>query len=195
MTTSAEPPEVARPTGGAASSFSRPQAEQAQEAVLPTGHVVASCPAPYGVGGLGRHLKELVGALDRCGQARVCICAAPVLHSASVARRRLLARAADAALEAAPLRLANARRVLKSSIEFDAQAARRLPAADHLIAFNGTALAQFGAATQAAFQSLSLVSATSHVRSVLRQYARAYKQYPLEGSWAPRVAKRTLLEY
>ena len=101
----------------------------------------------------------------------------------------------DAALEAPPLRLANARRVLKASVEFDAQAARRLPAAEHLIAFNGTALAQFGAARRGGFQSLSLVSATSHLRCVLRQYARAYKQYPLEGSWAPRVAKRTLLEY
>src|SRR5437660_5432623 len=185
MTTSAEPPELARPRAGASGSFPRLQAERAQEAVLPSGRVVVSCPAPYGVGGLGRHLVELAGALDRRRQARVCICAAPVLPVASVDRRRLLARAADAALEAPPLRLANARRVLKASVSFDAQAARRLPAADHMIAFNGTALAQFGAARQAGFQSLSLVSATSHVRSVLRQYARAYKQYPLEGSWAP----------
>src|SRR5438128_931717 len=195
MTRSAEPPGVARPPGPATDRSWRVRAEQAQEAVLPSGRVVASCPAPYGVGGLGRHFRELVGALDRRGQARVCICAAPVLPSASVTRRGLLARAADAALEAPPLRLGNARRVLNASVAFDAQAARRLPAADHLIAFNGTALVQFGAARQAGFESLSLVSATAHLRRVVRQYARAYKQYPLEGSWAPRVAKRTLLEY
>ena len=195
MTTSAEPPEVARPRGGATDRFPRLQAERVQEAVLPSGRVVVSCPAPYGVGGLGRHLQELAGALDRRRQPRVCICVAPALPSARVARRRLPARATGAALEARPLRLANARRVLKASVEFDAQAARRLPAAEHLIAFNGTALAQFGAARRGGFQSLSLVSATSHLRCVLRQYALAYKQYPLEGSWAPRVAKRTLLEY
>src|SRR2546423_10889357 len=115
MTTSAEPPEEARPRGGATDRFPRLQAERAQEAVLPSGRVVVSCPAPYGVGGLGRHLMELAGALDRRRQARVCICAAPALPSASVDRRPFLARAVDAVLEAPPLRRANARRVLKAT--------------------------------------------------------------------------------
>ena len=87
MTRSAEPPEVARPRGGATDRFPRLQAERVQEAVLPSGRVVVSCPAPYGVGGLGRHLKELAGALDRRRQPRVCICAPPALPSARVARR------------------------------------------------------------------------------------------------------------
>jgi glycosyltransferase involved in cell wall biosynthesis len=125
----------------------------------------------------------------------VCICTAPALPSASATRRPLVARAADAVLEAPPLRRANARHVLKASVAFDANAARRLPPAEHLIAFNGVALAQFGAATRARFQSRSLVSATAHLRSVLRQYDRAYRQYPLEGSWAPQIAKRTMREY
>src|SRR2546422_1021482 len=174
MTTSAEPPEGTRLPGGATGRFSRPEAEQAQEDVLPMDRVVASCPAPYEVGGLGRHLSELVSALDRRGQPRVCICAAPVVPSASPSRRGLLARAADAGLEARPLRLANARHVLRASVSFDSQAARRLPAADHLIAFNGTALAQFGVARQAGWASIALVSATCHLRRVLHQYAQAY---------------------
>ena len=45
-----------------------------QQAVLPSGSVLVSCPAPFGVGGLGRHLDEIVAALDRSGEQTVCVC-------------------------------------------------------------------------------------------------------------------------
>ncbi len=79
--------------------------------------------------------------------------------------------------------------------EFDAYAAQRLPAADHLIAFNSQALTQFRAARDAGYKSLALVSANSHMRRVVRQHARARSQHPLEGSWTTHLVKRNLSEY
>ncbi|MGH2855693.1 MAG: glycosyltransferase family 4 protein, partial [Solirubrobacteraceae bacterium] len=81
------------------------------------------------------------------------------------------------------------------SVAFDADAARRLPAADHLIAFNGQAVAQLRAARRAGVQSVALVSATSHLRRVVRQHAEAHRRYPLEGSWATRLVWRNVAEY
>jgi len=78
---------------------------------------------------------------------------------------------------------------------FDADSARRLPAADHLIAFNGAALAQMRAARRAGMQTASLMSATSHLRRVARLHAQAHRQYPLERSWATRLLRRSLAEY
>jgi glycosyltransferase involved in cell wall biosynthesis len=81
------------------------------------------------------------------------------------------------------------------SVRFDADAARVLPPAEHLIAFNGTALAQFRAASRTPMQSVGLVSANSHIRRVIRQHERAYRQYPLERPWATHLARRNLREY
>src|SRR5437870_4542384 len=45
-----------------------------QQAALPAGEVLVSCPAPFGSGGLGRHLQEIVEALDRLGCPNQFIC-------------------------------------------------------------------------------------------------------------------------
>ena len=52
----------------------RAQAERAQAAVMPPGRVAVSAPAPFGVGGLGRHLQEIVAALQRAGSQAACVC-------------------------------------------------------------------------------------------------------------------------
>jgi glycosyltransferase involved in cell wall biosynthesis len=79
--------------------------------------------------------------------------------------------------------------------EFDEHAAARLPGAENLIAFNGQALAQLRAARAAGYESVSIVSANSHLRHVVRQHALAHRQYPLERSWAERLVERNLAEY
>src|ERR1700733_6303029 len=84
---------------------------------------------------------------------------------------------------------------LRRSIAFDRYAAQRLPDAEHLIAFNGQALAQFAAAKQAHYRSVSLLSANSHMQNVVRQHAKALRRYPLERSWASRLLRRNLAEY
>jgi glycosyltransferase involved in cell wall biosynthesis len=108
--------------------------------------------------------------------------------------RRQARRALDGAF--APVtRLSPAWRLWKVGARFDFDAALRLPAADHLIAFNGTSLAQFRAARRARYQSLALVSATAHMRRVVRRHAESRRAYPLERSWATRMLERNLREY
>jgi glycosyltransferase involved in cell wall biosynthesis len=178
----------------------RQEAERAQEAVVPSGRVVVSCSAPLGGGGLGRHMQEVVGALDRREQQSVQICEAsdgslstsPRLNPRIHQRRRIH----PSSVMLAPLaRIYPSWRLWIASMRFDADAARRLPPADHLIAFNGTADAQFHAARRARYNSLCLVSATSHLGRVAREHARAYRQYPLERPWAQRLVARNLAEY
>jgi glycosyltransferase involved in cell wall biosynthesis len=193
MTRLAEGRVTASDSGAVGGVQWRAERQLAQDAVLPADRVVVSCAAALGAGGLGRHLREIVDALERRSQETVCISGAqPRSHAA---QRRLPARAVNSLLSLPPLRLGAAQRALSLNVEFDSDAAGRLPAADHLIAFNGLALEQIRAAEAAGYKSASIVAATSHMRDVIRQYARAYDQYPIEGSWAPRLVKRTLLEY
>jgi glycosyltransferase involved in cell wall biosynthesis len=173
----------------------RAAAATAQEAVMPSGQVVVSCAAPFGAGGLGRHLDEIVAALDRRKQPRTCICGSTRASRAAARRRGLPARALNTLLALPPMRLDAARRARQYSVEFDGYATQRLPAGDHLIAFNGMALSQFQAARGSHFKSLALMSANPHISRVIRQHARAYRRYPIEGSWAKRLVKRNLLEY
>jgi glycosyltransferase involved in cell wall biosynthesis len=169
----------------------RAQAERIQEAALPRGRVVVSGPAPLGVGGLGRHLREIVDALERGNQTNVCLCEDTDSPASTSSRRRR-----DLATALAPLvRFSPAWRMWAASVGFDADAARRLPAADHLLAFNGTAVAQFRAARRAHWSSISLVTANAHFRRVIRQYERAYHQYPIERPWPMHLLKRNLIEY
>jgi glycosyltransferase involved in cell wall biosynthesis len=162
--------------------------ERAQEEALPPGRVVVSCSTPLGVGGLGRHLQEAMQALERRGTPGACICD-PADAGASARARRLAAAAG-------PLtRRSPAWSTWAANVAFDLDAARRPPAAEHLIAFNGSALLQQRAARRARMRSVSLMSANSHLRRVVRLHARAHKQYPLERSWATRLLARNLAEY
>jgi glycosyltransferase involved in cell wall biosynthesis len=164
-----------------------------QEETLPTGRVVVSCPAPYGAGGLGRHLQEIAEALARRGQPGEILSEASESPGGARRRRPGLVEAAEAARRLA--RFSPAWRMWAVSVGFDAAAARRLRSADHLIAFNGTALAQFRGARRAGVDGLWLMSANPHMRRVIRQHERAYRQYPVERPWSTRLLRRNLAEY
>jgi glycosyltransferase involved in cell wall biosynthesis len=79
--------------------------------------------------------------------------------------------------------------------EFDRYAAQRLPAAEHLVAFNSQASTQLRTARRAGYASLTLVSANSHIRRVAHQHAIAHRAYPIEGSWTSLLVERNLAEY
>ncbi|HLM86868.1 MAG TPA: glycosyltransferase family 4 protein [Solirubrobacteraceae bacterium] len=171
--------------------------EAAQEQVLPEGQVVVSCPAPFGSGGLGRHLQEIADALDRRGPEAICLCGVALAHARSAPSPRhhelrptgLITRFGQLT------RYSPAWSNLRRSIAFDGCAAAQLPDAEHLIAFNGQALKQFAAAKRAGYRSVSVLSANSHMRRVVRQHKLAHRQYPLERSWATRLLRRNLSEY
>jgi glycosyltransferase involved in cell wall biosynthesis len=167
-----------------------------QDAALPAGRVTVSCPAPYGGGGLGRHLQEIVETLRRLGAEVACLCESPQVDGAAVpppARRpgrpELLERLAPLA------RMHPDWRMLAVSASFDGDAARRLPAGDQVIAFNGTALAQFRAAGRRGAGECGLMSANSHITHMLARHEAAHRQYPVERPWASRLGPRNLREY
>lgn len=164
---------------------------------MPSGQVVVSSPAPFGAGGLGRHLKELVEALDRRGPPAICMCGPALSHMSlpeSPLRHEL--RINGLAAWTRPLtRFSPAWTNLRESVGFDGLAARRLPRAQHLIAFNGQALKQLGTARRAGYESASLLAANPHLRRVVRQHEKALRRYPFEGSWAVRLLGRNLKEY
>jgi glycosyltransferase involved in cell wall biosynthesis len=156
----------------------RARSAAAQEEALPDGRVVVTCSAPLGTGGLGRHLEEILDALERRGSQASSI--------------------SDTTREADPRRHWSRHlsgRAWLTSVRFDNYAAGRLPAADHLIAFNGTARAQFRVARRRHLQSLGLVSANSHIEQVVAQHRRAYAAYPIERPWSTQLVRRNLAEY
>jgi glycosyltransferase involved in cell wall biosynthesis len=99
------------------------------------------------------------------------------------------------ALAALPLPISPGVRTWAHMRDFDAQTARSLPAAEHLIAFNGQALRQLGTAKRGGYGTTALVSANSHIRQVAERHAFARAQYPLEGSWATQMRRRNEAEY
>ena len=147
-----------------------------------------TCPAPLGTGGLGRHLQEILEALGRGGAETGSI--------SDTTRRDDPRRHWSRMLRAGPLlRRSPAGRVWIGSVRFDTYAAARLPDAEHLLAFNGTARAQFRAARRRRYASLGLVSANSHIEHVIAQHRRAYRQYPIERPWSTLLARRNQSEY
>jgi glycosyltransferase involved in cell wall biosynthesis len=167
-----------------------------QSAALPHGSAVVSCMAPRGSGGLGRHLAEILLAFERDGRPATAICE----PAQGAPRRRPARHALGAPYLITALRALRApsslgTRARAAMAEFDAYAAQRLPAAEQLVAFNGQALSQFAAARPRGVESLTLVSANSHLRRLIRQHEIARRRYPLEGSWASRLLARNLAEY
>lgn len=186
----------------------RAQALAAQRAGLPSREAVVSCAAPLGVGGLGRHLRELVDALgDLAGEAPPCVCSEGVVlpgreGAADRFRRdrsplRVVPRLPmpDELLSWFPGPVPPGVRTWAHMFSFDHSAARQLPRAEHLLAFNGQALRQMRVARKGGYESVAVVSANSHMRQVRRRHSQAHERYPLEGSWARHMLARSLAEY
>ncbi|HEX3510319.1 MAG TPA: glycosyltransferase family 4 protein [Solirubrobacteraceae bacterium] len=177
-----EPP--AAPAHAIGGDAWRSDAEARQQEALPGGRVLVTSSAPFGGGGLGRHLKEIVDALRRNGQEADYLCEGEGADQHELRVRRSIALM--------PLtRFSSGWRLWSASVGFDRAAAAALRPADHLIGFNGTSLRQMRAASCPA----SIVSATAHMRHVVEQHTRAHRQYPLERPWAARLLARNLAEY
>lgn len=170
----------------------REAAARDQVAALPCGKTVVSCTAEPGSGGLGRHMQEILDALERAGRPAVGLSGA---QRESSARHTLGVPYLTSFLRALPVPASVGVRTAAAMIEFDAYAATHLPAAEHLIAFNSQALSQLRAARQARYESVALVSANPHLRLLQSRHEQARRAYPLEGSWASRLLERNLAEY
>ncbi|HTC71530.1 MAG TPA: glycosyltransferase family 4 protein [Solirubrobacteraceae bacterium] len=168
-----------------------------QTEVLPRGAVAVSCSASPGNGGLGRHLQEILAALEGGGRQSFCILGASgaPARAAGQRARRPAVQLSRMTGSVSRLPLSQGLRALAHAASFDRDAAARLPSAEHLVAFNGQALEQLRAARRAGYRSVALVSANSHMRRVVRQHERARQRYPLEGSWTRWLLRRNLNEY
>lgn len=165
--------------------------EQQRSAMPRSGRVLLSCPAALDSGGLGRHARELMDALAGAQLQASYLCAA----GGATAGAREVGSGGLSRMLAPLTRYSRAWRMWAVSADFDRRAAAALPPAEHLIAFNGTALAQLRRARELAHCSLSLVSANSHYRHVLAQHARAHARYPFERPWVTHLLRRNLAEY
>lgn len=188
-TASTGPRAVADRPGAALDASWRATALSAQRDALAAagaGPVALSCSAPRGTGGLGRHVVELAGALERAGLPSAVTDGAAVRDRAGT--RRLATRLR--------VPLSPGWRTRAFMAEFDAVAAARLPAAsERLIAFNGQALTQMRTAARRGLRSLELVSANSHLEQVAERHAQALRRHPLEGSWTAHLVERNVAEY
>ena len=185
MTTSTEEDDIAF---GAAW---RSERARRQEACLPAGEVTVSCSAPIGSGGLGRHLKEIVGALGRSGSNPRCLCG-PGGEDVRGAELSVVDPGAPAiAAGKAPAALA---RMADLGLEcrFRQRCGPPARGPDHLIAFSGQARKQFKRLGGGKAVSRSLVSPTSHLTDVDRRYREAVSRYPLERPWTSRLLGRSL---
>lgn len=163
-----------------------------QEATLGEAeNALLSCSAAYGAGGLGRHLSEMLEALERAGNPAACLCGGGGEASGCQAVQ-------PDGLTSALGRLAKrspAWRMRSASVAFDVAASRALPSARQLISFSGQSLRQQRAARAKGFGEVSLVSPTSHLRQLQARYEQAYRSHPLERPWSTRILERSLAEY
>jgi glycosyltransferase involved in cell wall biosynthesis len=175
----------------------RSEREAAQQQAVPSGRVTLSCSAPFAGGGLGRHVQELWGALSRAGAGTRLLCGPSSEH------RGVSPPPERVEVQPGPLSRLGTRLLMpspawstwQSARGFDLCARRHIGAAEHLLAFNGQALAQMRAARGAGYETVSLVSATAHMRHVAERQRLAHGRHPLERPWGPRVLARNLAEY
>ncbi|MGH9169501.1 MAG: glycosyltransferase family 4 protein [Acidimicrobiales bacterium] len=184
-------------TGLPPASDWRAAGRRLQGEAVPQGPTVVSGKGPYGTGGLGRHLAEVVEALRCRDRLAGCLSAAELPGKLSGSGSTVaLAKVSTWAMRLPPARSSAGRRVLLESRGFDAAAARHLPSGpEHLLAFNGAALQQIAAARRKGYRSVGLLSANSHLNNVARQHGKAWRQYPIERPWGPRLVARNLAEY
>jgi glycosyltransferase involved in cell wall biosynthesis len=180
-TSGARAEEVAPSPGPVRTRESR---EALQRDAMPAGRVIVSCSAPRGSGGLGHHSVEIEAAVARAGGEPVSL-----TGSSSDQSRRVVAAVRPLVRFSAPWRS------WADCVAYDRFAASRLGPAEHLIAFNGEAVAQLGAARRARLQSTTLVSANSHLEQVIAQHAKARRRHPIERSWSERLLGRNRREY
>lgn len=155
---------------------------------------VVSCPAPYGVGGMGRHLAEVVAAARAAGdEVRYFATSVDTTDSAATA---IPPRWSQLLFRFTPLRWARAEHAWLGNAEFDRAVARRLPVGRKLFGFQGSALATFRRARALGYEDLHLEAAGAHVDHARRMFDAAYQVNPLERDWlGPRLLARTKQEY
>jgi glycosyltransferase involved in cell wall biosynthesis len=175
----------------------RADARRVQNEALPDGPTVVSSTGPYGFGGLGQHLADLVEALRGTGRLTAYLTPKPAPQDSGRPGFAVdVPKLAKTVMDMPPVRFSPGWRVLVGNIGFDLAGARRLPAdAKHLLVFNGQALRHIMTARRLGYESVGLVSANAHLAHEAREFEKARRQYPIERPWATSNVRRNLAEY
>lgn len=152
---------------------------------------VIACGAPYGSGGLGRHLTQVIEEARAAGElARYYATSAPPDddEGSEIDMRRLLST-----IQRTPLRYDAGWRNYALAAAFDWSVSSRLvqlPSPQWkgepktFVGFAGQALQSFKRARSMGYHTLQLEAANSHIDNVLRQHARAARLCGVaERSW------------
>jgi glycosyltransferase involved in cell wall biosynthesis len=159
---------------------------------------IVSCPAPYGSGGLGQHLAEVVEGLRQAHELAGYFCAsAPAEDVASGIGWPVEDRILPWRLKYTPARFNPGRRAFLVFDRFDRRVASAMKQpAGTFYAFAGAARESFLRAKQLGCSNLVLIAASSHVNKGTAQYRKAHDRYPFESSWLNEAYRnKTLEEY
>ncbi len=191
----ARPPDTARWPGQQPTSHTgRAGLGDVPMSAEPASKTVITCPAPYGQGGLGRHLAQLVEDAREAGQLAGYF--ASQAREGDPAGRAVRTWWLEPLTRFTPVRFSQGWRFHLGFSGFDHAVAGRLPRGEVLNAFDWGALASFSAARRLGYRELHLEAAMSHVDNVVRQIARARASFPIEDSPLIELAvRRARAEY
>ena len=144
-----------------------------------------ACIAPYGSGGLGQHVAQLVEAARAAGHlARYYSGGVSPRDAADGTGVSVASRAYPWLAGYTPVRFSPGWKNGMNADLFDRAVARRLVGPlDAFTGFGGQALHSFRRARQLGATELTLQAANSHVDHVARRHAEAIRRWPIESSW------------
>src|SRR2546421_1630728 len=155
---------------------------------------IVSCDAPYGKGGLGRHLVQVVEEY-RSARCLERYYAAAVPEGEELGRQ-VTPRAASWLFQHTPVRFSPAWKILCACEMFDRAVAARLETSKVFHGFDGTSRHTFIRARELRFEQLELEGGMSHICNVERLWTRACRMYPIEQNpLHPALLRRFLAEY
>lgn len=157
---------------------------------------IIACNAPYGQGGMGQHLAQVVE--DTRADRRCMTYYAYALKPGDDAQGEVVTNRNFRRLRRyTPLRFSRRWSNFTVADLFDRSVARRLKApVEAYVGFGGRALHSLRRARMLGAERLELVAANSHVNNVAQRHAEAFRRHGLEGSWLSEQQRRkTLREY
>ena len=152
-----------------------------------------ACSAPYGSGGLGQHLAQLVEQTRSAGQLSH-------YYSGGVKPKDPQGRKIDIPIASwlsyTPLRYSPGWINYLGGELSDLAVAAKLSPAQEFESFGGQSLHCFRKAHQLGYQTLHLQAANSHVNNVMRQHQTAIQRFGIESSWLNNAqCRKTRREY
>jgi glycosyltransferase involved in cell wall biosynthesis len=158
-------------------------------------HLIA-CPAPYGVGGLGQHLRCIVEDARTTTQLNGYYCSRGQAGD-PLAREVGTSSFARWMSELTPFRLSPGWKTLIGSVSFDRNVAKRIPRGrNYFSGFVGSARNTLLRARRIGYARLDLESPTCHVLHVRERHLAARAAWPIEEDWLNAAyARRAQDEY